>query len=292
MTPSAIQLGSIVAEPTEPHLTIQNSLPVERSQTRVEPAISASTAVNSGTSNPSSTIQRNSISLHIDTEIHTTTKTNFTLSLSKSSNNKYGLFFQFLQLLGIGAEAGIELNSSGTDTFTFESETEEWFAPSLQFVQQSIKQPAVQMYLNGTPGRTPLYIVTGLRVATGISAGTSMNKDKAISGQISVDASGAGVPISIGPVAQHSRGNGEQVQWKCDGPLVFAYQLARIKPNKADWTAKSYKKGAFFGTERPQKDVEIGVDADFLDELEFVDIREGIEDANGGACVVVAPTEV
>jgi len=291
MTPSAIQLGSILAEPTEPHLPIPNCSSIERSQVRGEPAKSASTAVNPSTSDPS-TIQTNNPSLHIDTEIHTTIKTNFTLTLSKSSNNKYGLFLQFIQLLGIGAEAGIELGSSGTDTFTFESETEEWFAPSMQFVRQSIEQPAIQMYLKGSPGRTPLYIVTGVRIAKGITAGTSVNKEKSISGQVSVDASSTGVPISVGPVVQHSRGSGEEVQWKCEGPLVFAYQLARIKPNKADWTAKSYRKGAFFGTERPQRDVEIGLDDDdFLDELEFVDIREGIEDADGTACVVVAPTE-
>jgi hypothetical protein len=189
----------------------------------------------------------------------------------------------------MGAEAGIELATSGTDTFTFETETEEWFVPSMQFVQQSIEQPAVQTFLKGSPSRTPLYIITGLRIARGITAGSSVKKDAMIGGQVSLDTSGAGVPLNVGPVLQHSRGTGEEVQWKCEGPLVFAYQLARVKPNKADWMAKSYNKGAFFGSEQNQKDMELGVDDDFLDELEFVEIGDGIEDIDGSACVVVAP---
>jgi hypothetical protein len=278
MTPSAIRLGSIIAEPTLPHLPIPYSQPPGLLS---DTAISTPTTVALIQSSPSTTTPSTSDpDLRIDTEIHTNTKIDFTLVLSKSNTHKYGLFFQFLHLLGVGAEAGIDLNTSGTDTFTFESETEEWFVPSMQFVKQSIEQPAVQMFLKGSPSRTPLYIVTGLRMAKGITAGTIVKKERMIGGQVSVDATGAGVPLNVGPTLQNSKGTGEEIQWKCEGPLVFAYQLARIKPNKADWTAKSYKKGAFFGTEQEQEDVEIGMD---------VDIREGVEDMDGTPRVVVAP---
>ncbi|KAG9852451.1 hypothetical protein KCU98_g1171, partial [Aureobasidium melanogenum] len=287
--PEAIHLGGIIEEPTEPHLPILRSIPPTRLELPVDAAISTSTGVNSATYDSSTDVSPGSSNYHIDTDIYTTTKTDFSFSLRNSTSNKMGIFAQFLQVFGIGAEAGVDLTIDGVDDFKFESETEEWFVPSMAFVQSAVKQPWAQTFLQGSPRKTPLYVITGIRTVRGITARSSASKEKSVGGKVSIDATGTGVPINAGPVAQHIRGAGEEIKWNCKGPLVFAYQLARIKPNKAAWTVKSYKKGAFFGTDQKQEDVEIGLDDDFLEDLEFVDVREGVQDVDGSDCVVVVP---
>lgn len=274
--PDALQLGNVLDDPTQPHLSLYGSQPPSR---------------------PDSTPFSTNEGFVIDTPIRTVNKPGFSITTNRHGSNKLGIFAQFLQVVGIRAQAGLQRESSDIETFVFDSHVEEWFEPSMNFIEKVLAQPAVQTFRTGK-SKAPLYIVTGVRTVEGITAGTDATKEKTISGELSVDATGSGVPLNIGPTIEHTRGKEQEIKWTSPGPLVYAYRLCRIRPNKKP---KAFNKGAFYGVDPKQQDVDIGLDIDFLKAItgneedaedvdDEVDVQEAVDDVDGTDCIVVVPT--
>jgi hypothetical protein len=276
---SAIQLGNIIADPTEPHKPL-NPIPPQRLEASATPEV---------TSTSTSTA-----SFTIDTQTYPTKVTNYTTTLFSNKSNKLSLFAQFLQIFGLGGETSVEFTSDDVDTCTFETLLTEWFIPSAQFINGAMAQEPIQGFLKMAPPKTPLYVITGLRTGAGITAKTVNSKGKNLSGKIGVDGTPAGLPLSAGPLAEHRRKKGEEVAWEAEGPLVFAYQLYRVKFAKGAWDKKGFVKGALFGVDEEGKVKNVTVDEegdneDFAEELEDVDVKEGWDEVDGEECVVIVP---
>ena len=229
--------------------------------------------------------------------VHQTTATNFSITLSQKKCNKFGLWAQFLQVFGLGGEFSVEFSSDRVDTCTFETMVTEWLTPPTRLVNEAVKAEQVQGFLKMAPPKTPLYIITGLKTVSGVTASTSRANASGYTAQLGADGTAAGVPVTVGPKTGHTGARGEQVSWKCQGPLVFAYQLAQISFKKGAWVMKDYQKGAMFGMDQEVGGTEIEVDEseaerDFVNELEDVEVREGWDEGNGEECVVVVPKRV
>ncbi|KAL2069485.1 hypothetical protein VTL71DRAFT_14164 [Oculimacula yallundae] len=153
--PSAIQLGNLIADPTEPHKALNCTPTSHLVHTHANPSTSKS--VLNSTPTTSSTVSSTAKSTRlesrtrIDTKIHTTTLTNYIVSLSSSKSNKLGIFAQFLQIFGLGGESSVEYTSENAGRCTFSSLTTEWFSPSQSFLATSYSTSLTNKDISITP---------------------------------------------------------------------------------------------------------------------------------------------
>ena len=120
---------------------------------------------------------------------------------------------------------------------------------------------------------------------------SSVGKERTIGGGVNADATAVGVPLNVGISAERGRGRGESVEWECEGPIVFSYQLVKLRRKKGTWVKEEYTKGAFMSVEDKEDAVEEdeGDIAEGLDEDE-VEVRDdGWDDLASEECRVITP---
>lgn len=120
------------------------------------------------------------------------------------------------------------------------------FAPDSEFVTASIiASQRVQRYLeNSIFGRKRVYMITGLKIASGFSK--SMTKETQHNPSLKVSVSGAamGVPVDAGPQLGLTIGQGKTVaHGKTVNKIVFAYKVIRIKVKWDGEARYKYKSG-------------------------------------------------
>lgn len=236
----SIQLGSIIASPSFPHRSITDNEAIP-----------------------------------IDTKVHLSDKYDFSTSLDKSKSNKFGLWAQFLQIFGLGAEASVSFDKGSIDTYAFQHMKTEWFLPSKAFIKASVKNTNVVDFLEQTNFRKPVYIITGLKTVEGASVTTVNSKGRGVIAKIGFDGTPAAVPVTVGPEVERNIEESKTASFKKSSPVVFAFQLAVVRCNegKGDVLVKDYTKGALFGLN--QEDEELDLETEVLEG--FGDLEEGRE---------------
>jgi hypothetical protein len=172
------------------------------------------------------------------------------------------------------------------------------FEPDKQFITDAITaSQSVQSFLeNSLPGRKRVYMITGLKIATGFRTSTSSSTHHGPTLSIGVSASAFGAPIETGPEIEIESTRSRTVaQGRALNKIVFAYRVVRIK-RKRDGEAKyKYKSGGKYSVDDSDGEDEEGEglwEMDVLDEgqreSEFpdtlrVDVEEGR--AEGGDAV-------
>ena len=134
------------------------------------------------------------------------------------------------------------------DTFEIETVETAIFMPTNQYLEESIAtSPQVQSALQRTVFRASLYIVTGIKIATG--AKFSQTTSKGNSGDLEATAD-TGQGVSGGGKASAAKDHSKAVSFKKSDPFVFAFQLRKIlyKKKKATGT-EAVNKGALLGTD-------------------------------------------
>ncbi|KAF1829666.1 hypothetical protein BDW02DRAFT_573767 [Decorospora gaudefroyi] len=114
------------------------------------------------------------------------------------------------------------------------------FSPTNTFVSDAITASAsVQNVLaNALPGRKRVYMITGLKIATGFSTYTSRAVRHGPGLKIGFDATAFGVPVEAGPEVGLEAGNSRTLsQGRSVNKIVFAYRVARIRV-RGDGVAK------------------------------------------------------
>ena len=137
-------------------------------------------------------------------------------------------------------------------------------------------------------------MVTGVRHVTGFTASSRSGKERSGGGGVNADATGVGVPVNVGVNAERAVGAGETVEWECEGPIVFVYELAKLTRRNEAWDKKEYNKGTFMGVGEAAKKDEWVVEGDngILEGLneDKLEIRGGRwDDLEEEECVMVVP---
>lgn len=236
----SIQLGSIIANPSFPHRSFtENDV------------------------------------ISIDTKVYLSDKYDFSTTLDKSKSNKFGLWAQFLQIFGLGAEASVSFDKGAIDTYAFQHMQTAWFLPSKSFVNARVKNTNAVDFLEQTNFRKHLYIITGLKTVEGASVTTVNSKGRGVNAKLGFDGTSVAVPVTLGPEVEHNIEESETASFRKSSPVIFAFQLAavRCKESNENVTVKDYTKGAMFsaGPENEGLDLE----TEILDG--FGDLDEGRE---------------
>lgn len=104
--------------------------------------------------------------------------------------------------------------------------------PPIEEVQARLKVPRVQAItkVNRIPGfRTPVYMVTGLMVAKGLSVAMENNKHRNGETEIGGNAPSPVGQVGAGANLAKSTSTEEADKWRAGEDIVFAYQLLKIE---------------------------------------------------------------
>lgn len=204
----------------------------------------------------------------IDTKVQVSEKYDFSSTLDKSKFKKIGLWAQFLQIFGLGAETSFSFDKSSIDTYAFQHMKTEWLLPSKTFAEACVKNANIVAFLEQTNFRKPLYIITGLKTVEGASVTTVKSKSRGIHAKIGFDSTPAAVPVTIGPEVDRNVEGSVTASFTNSSPVVFAFQLTAVhcKERSKDVMLAGYTKGALFGLEEENEDLELEIE--LLEEME------------------------
>lgn len=141
--------------------------------------------------------------------------------------------------------------------------------------------------------RKPVYIVTGIKIATG-AAKTLRARTVGGAAGVSVDTSlWTASPISGGPGVEGKSGRKESTEWDSSSPFVFAFSVSRVWASKATGQAvreEQYRKGAMLGDdveEGEEKGEELSIaKIEVLDaQVDGLDVEELMEEDDTVLCI-------
>lgn len=274
--PEAISLGNLIADPTEPHRPL-NATPPLRSSSTPSPA--------GQTTNPPR--------LEIDTPIHARTFSPYFKTASSSKKKSFSLTAQLSLLTGVGGNSSFSSTRDEDISYRARTMHSAWFVPSRGFVSAAVAQPDVAKFLALLPSKRPIYMVTGVRHVTGFIVSSRSGEERSRGKGVNANATALQLPLAVGVDGERGVGTGETVEWECEGPVVFVYQLEKLTRRNGKWDQEEYTKGTFMGIGEATKD-EWVVEGDSgilegLDEDEVEVMEDGWDDLEEEACVVVVP---
>ncbi|KAJ5692826.1 hypothetical protein N7462_002249 [Penicillium macrosclerotiorum] len=201
-------------------------------------------------------------------------ETDWKKTISAETGIGCGVYAQFLQLatggLGLRPEVQFEKSSQTADTFAFDTVTTLSFEPTPQFIDDAVKAPAVQAYLQEPKQRfspvVSLYLVTGMKLVKGAKIKYSVSGTKGVTGNIGIDV--APLAITAGPKAHWTKTNGDETEFSRNSEFVFAFRVKRLRFGRKV-EAKEYNKGALLaiGENRTR-----GIECVLVDDLDGSDI--------------------
>ncbi|PTB40213.1 hypothetical protein M441DRAFT_429098 [Trichoderma asperellum CBS 433.97] len=232
----------------------------------------------------------------IDTTTFPTTKDDYTGVVRSEKGDKGGLFFRFLDLFGLGAEASVKYDRKAVLKYSFKHMHTEWFIPSEDLVKKAVQSKRAASHLKRIAYDSPLYMITGLKIVEGASVTTLKNKGKDFTAFLGVDAG----PVSVGPQASHNSQSTELQTFSNSTPIVFAFQLMEVRCDaKGNVSTMAYNTGALFGLDvdsgLPAEELEKTVAKEVTSEVlkkEFGDAfsaSASIDEEDGSPCVVIVP---
>ncbi|KAE8448459.1 hypothetical protein EG329_009524 [Mollisiaceae sp. DMI_Dod_QoI] len=252
-----IRLGSIIADPFTPDLVL----------TAMDPARKST--------------------------IYTVSEAILSFIHSKRRGGALGAWIEFLEFASVKFDVSTSSEAESRYRMT-EMETS-YFYPTEEEIKARVEDKKVKRAMEQGLFGSPVYMITGLKVATGFRANSEESLGTKISGGVSADAGTAagGVQANVGVNASMSSSELEKISFKSKNDIVFAYQLRQIKHQgwKADGVVSSefLPKAAFLnksgksGAEEEDFEIEItDVQEEELTAIEDVVIqKEEMEDETG-----------
>ncbi|KAH8586930.1 hypothetical protein B0O99DRAFT_656624 [Bisporella sp. PMI_857] len=228
-------------------------------------------------------------------DVFSTKKMTVQYTKEKWRSGKFSILTKFLSVLGFGVDVDAEMDNSDEDTFSFETIQTTQFFPTPSYFQRCIEADDVRRFLQISGYRKPVYIITGLKVVTGVEAKSL--KSRTVGGALAFEVdgtlwSGGILPIGGGPGIEGKAGKKAITKWEGSDDFVFAFRVSKIFVGKATGQVVSeeeYRKGAMLGNEEEQvKGPELSVlkveDPDA--ESEGFDTVELVDDGDVVVCAI------
>lgn len=185
--------------------------------------------------------------------LYESTNLNWQSSRLNPKTRKAGLWTSFLAALGIRAEANITSETNRVDGYEIDKLTTTEFIPSKQYLQESIDQPDVKNWMLHNKNE-PLWMITGVKIASGARFLVSRAKEKGFHLQFGFDATGLGYPVAAGPQVEAVNKIAMTESARAGEDFVFAYRLREIRySGRKGLTSRDLtdKDGAWYEVGRP-----------------------------------------
>ncbi|KAH6713890.1 hypothetical protein BKA61DRAFT_52153 [Leptodontidium sp. MPI-SDFR-AT-0119] len=206
--------------------------------------------------------------------------------------NTFGVWTSFLQLiLGISADVEVHRKHDTSEAYKCRDLETTYFHPDEAYIHASLKHPTVKSYMEKSWWRTPVYLVTGIKIARGMSAESEKVRGHGGALSLGVDATllTGGVPIQAGPQVETASEKMESVSWSGGEDFIFAYRLVRIKKRltSGEFTEVDYNKGALYDTDASSNSEQASGQSWSFDEVAGTD--DDAEDAPTSICTEPEP---
>ncbi|KAF4631189.1 hypothetical protein G7Y89_g6947 [Cudoniella acicularis] len=186
-----------------------------------------------------------------------------------------GIWTTFLHILIFGGDIDISKSGSLTEEYHFRKLVTRYFQPTIEYIKTSVYQQDVQDFIVGHKGKGQIYMITGVKIASGATVAITEAKKRGLHFQLGVDATPAGVPIAMGPKLERGGDEVQRTSSEIEEDFVFAYRLTQIKiRKKGGLVYQQYdKEGELFGVGNDEGDKEEG-EGDFRDQFEIEELVE------------------
>lgn len=201
-------------------------------------------------------------------------ETDWKKTVSAETGFGLGVYAQFLQLAtaGLGPEVNVEHSSRTANIFAFDTVTTIAFEPTLEYVDEAVKAPAVQAFLREPKQRfapvVSLFLVTGMKLVKGAKITYSTSGNTGVTGNIGIDLTALG--MSFGPKGHWTRANDDETDFSRDSEFVFAFRVKRLRFGRKVKT-EEYNKGAFLAIGKDKDNNE--TDPVLVDDVDGSDIK-------------------
>lgn len=190
--------------------------------------------------------------------IETTIDHDYAISRDGGRAVGIGIWAQFLQTVGVNL--GGQSDKGVLTDYKMDAIKTSYliFHPSDEEVSERVKAPRVQSAIkSGLFASQPVYLISGVKVATGFSASKEVaaNRGGNVGGSVPVSAE-----VSLGADVKVSNRNTEREAFCAEGDRVFAYQLMKISVK--GWKEKTvtvddyYPKAAYLSDDSEDEDGE------------------------------------
>lgn len=230
----------------------------------------------------------------IDTEIHTEEPDTRCSGKIKDGNKwSIGLFATFVQFITAGGEASYSSTSSTEIEYSCDSMTTRRFTASRDFIAKAAADPAVKSHLKIGGMGAKVFVVTGVKIAEGLTITTTEGAEKDIT--IHVSAKVPAAQTTVGPKATLNPTKYRTHTKTIAGPTVFAFEVVKLLVNrKGEATSKEYIVGAVLGLKDEEIEYVIEMADEDLDDDDMNDFglesREGLEE-DGEKCRIIIPAD-
>lgn len=185
-------------------------------------------------------------------------ETDWKKTVSAETGLGLGVYAQFLQLatggLPLGPEVNAEHSNKTAKMFAFDTVTTLAFEPTLEYVEEAIKAPAVQTWLREPRQKfslvSELFVVTGIKLVKGAKIKYSTSESTTVHANFGIDVTSLGT--TIGPKGHWNSMNDDVTEFNRESEFVFAFRVKRLKFGRR-LKLGEYNKGAFM-TFRGKKD--------------------------------------
>jgi len=162
------------------------------------------------------------------------------------------------------------------------------FEPTEQFIADSIAaSSSVRATLrNALPGRKRVYMITGLKIATGLTTSTSKTTLHGPILRAGVDATALGVPASAGPEIEFATTSTHTVsQGRSENKVVFAYRVVRITQKRDGEARWRYMSGGKYSVDDDDSEDEEVAGSFDIEPLEEDDVAADFPDSVRFQCL-------
>ncbi|KAI1748837.1 hypothetical protein F4782DRAFT_550445 [Xylaria castorea] len=175
--------------------------------------------------------------------IYTLREKGFRIAIKDTRKSSFGILASFLGLTGIAGEIGVaRMNDDETSIYARELETI-LFYPSTELVSLIVGLPSVRMYLQVTRKRSPIYVITGLKIAHGASWSASRGKGYEAKLELTVPNPISSI-VSIGPKVNINTTTLKETSVEESNSFILAYRATKIWYDHGTIKSKVYIKGA------------------------------------------------
>ena len=169
------------------------------------------------------------IPLPVEIPIQESSLVTYRDSHESSTKDNYGIFAKFLAITGMGVDVGYKHGSKETRDMSAKELGTKFFTPTSEYLKAVLDDVSVQSFLQNRKFKPNIYMVTGVRVASGATGG-SLTEGRERAGGMSLEADGtaAGVPVQAGIKAGQERMVETELSWESSTDYIYAYRVKEL----------------------------------------------------------------
>ncbi|KAJ4364808.1 hypothetical protein N0V95_000652 [Ascochyta clinopodiicola] len=170
----------------------------------------------------------------------------YTIQHSKQISGAIGVQAQLLAMLGspLGADAEVKRERGDIFEWAFDRLETEFIEPTQKYVEDSVRLvPEVKNWLNKRKLTGAVYMVTGIKIARGVSYSRKKIRTVGLGGAVTADLTFvAGAPVALGPTGKFEKKDKVVESYASRADFVWAYRVQRVYIQWLNGRVKSKEK--------------------------------------------------